>query len=62
MRFLRKIFNNTKLGTPAKEAAEQLSFQKPQVHAVVSWLESRANQNGFGEDFEYTLKPRGAKW
>lgn len=61
MRLLRKIFSNAKLGAPAKEAAEQLSSQKTQVHAVAAWLERRANQNGFGEDFEYTLRPRGAK-
>ena len=32
----------------------------PRMHAVATYLERRKNQNGFGTDFEYTLKPRRA--
>lgn len=44
----------------ANEAAEQLKQQKPRVNNITSWLENRKDQNGFGEDFEYTLRPRRA--
>lgn len=44
----------------ASEAADQLEKQKPKVNNLTSWLEDRKNQNGFGEDFEYTLRPRRA--
>ena len=32
--------------------------QQPQVDRLTSWLKTRENQNGFGEDFEYTLRPK----
>lgn len=60
IKFLQKLSNH-KLRESTEKAAEQLRSQKPKVNAVSSWLENRANENGFGEDFEYTLRPRGAK-
>lgn len=45
----------------AEEAAAQLNSQKSEVTTVASWLERRKNQNGFGADFEYTLRPRRAQ-
>lgn len=29
--------------------------QQPSVNSLVGWLEARRMQNGFGEDFEWTL-------
>ncbi len=43
------------------EADKTLNKQAPHVNAVSSWLKIRANQNGFGADFEYTLRPKGAR-
>ncbi len=44
-----------------KTAEMILNSQQKHVTAVSSWLERRKNQNGFGEDFEFTLIPRGSK-
>ena len=44
----------------ANKAADQLEKQKPKVNNISNWLEHRKDQNGFGEDFEYTLRPRRA--
>jgi hypothetical protein len=45
----------------AYEAARELKQQEPKVNAITNWLERRHRQNGFGEDFEYTLRPRGVR-
>lgn len=38
------------------EATDSLLVeQQPRVNAVVAWLEARKLQNGFGDDFEWTL-------
>lgn len=29
--------------------------QQPDVNRLVAWLTARTNQNGFGDDFEWTL-------
>lgn len=42
----------------ADDAAKQLQSQKAQVNRTASWLERRKEQNGFGTDFEYTLRPK----
>lgn len=42
-----------------ENAAKKLEAQKQKVNATASWLERRQLQNGFGQDFEYTLRPRG---
>lgn len=61
MKWLIKAFGNKKLSAPSDAAAEKLRSQKSEVKSVSAWLERRQFQNGFGEDFEYTLRPRGAK-
>jgi hypothetical protein len=38
-----------------REKESQLSRQAPRVNAVVEWLEQRKLENGFGQDFEWTL-------
>lgn len=42
----------------ANDAAEQLKAQKILVNTTAAWLSRRKEQNGFGTDFEYTLRPR----
>lgn len=60
--FKRKQKARIKEIAKAVDAADTtLRKQEPHVNAVTSWLQNRANQNGFGADFEYTLRPRGAK-
>lgn len=49
------------LDRKAEESIEQTVANQPKVNAVTSWLERRQNQNGFGEDFEYTLRPKEAR-
>ena len=56
--FLKKL-SSKKLRMPTEDAAEILRSQKSTVTTVSSYLEKRKNQNGFGEDFEITLRPRG---
>lgn len=43
----------------AEEASEQIRNQQPHVDALNGWLERRKNINGFGQDFELTLIPKG---
>lgn len=43
------------------DAQAQLNSQKPKVNALSTYLTKRSNQNGFGLDFEYTLRPRGTR-
>lgn len=40
---------------------DQTAANQPKVNAITSWLDNRKNQNGFGEDFEYTLRPKEAR-
>lgn len=45
----------------ADEASEQIRSQQPHVDALNGWLERRKNINGFGQDFELTLIPKGSR-
>ena len=49
------------LGAKAAQSLADTAAKQPHVNALTSWLDNRKNQNGFGEDFEFTLVPRGAK-
>ena len=42
----------------AEESLRKTESQQPYVDRITSWLKNRENQNGFGEDFEYTLRPK----
>lgn len=44
-----------------EQAELQLRGQRPEVHGIANWLTRRRDQNGFGMDFEYTLRPRGSR-
>lgn len=45
----------------AEAAAEQLKAQEPKVTFISRWLAWRTNENGFGEDFDITIVPKGAR-
>jgi hypothetical protein len=53
--------SNKQVRLSAYEAKKQLDQQETHVNFVSAWLERRRHQNGFGEDFELTLRPRGAR-
>jgi hypothetical protein len=42
------------------EVLEKLDREGPHMNALAAYLERRKNQNGFGDDFEYTLRPKEA--
>lgn len=44
----------------ATEINEKLEREGPRLTALATYLERRRLQNGFGTDFEYTLRPREA--
>ena len=41
----------------AEASLRKTESQQPHVDRITSWLKRRENHNGFGEDFEYTLRP-----
>jgi hypothetical protein len=43
----------------ATEIKEKLEREGPRLTALAAYLERRRLQNGFGSDFEYTLRPKG---
>ena len=46
------------LNRQSAEINEQLEREGPRMNALAAYLERRRLQNGFGTDFEYTLRPR----
>lgn len=44
----------------ATKINEKLEREGPKLTALANYLERRRLQNGFGSDFEYTLRPREA--
>lgn len=44
----------------AKESLAETRSQQDKVNHITAYLDNRKNQNGFGEDFEFTLRPRRA--
>lgn len=47
----------------ARQADESLRLtreQQPYINALTTWLNNRKDDNGLGEDFEITLRPRRA--
>ena len=45
----------------ANEINEKLEREGPRLSALATYLERRRLQNGFGADFEYTLRPKEAQ-
>ena len=46
------------LDRQSQEINEKLEREGPRMATVATFLERRRLQNGFGTDFEYTLRPR----
>lgn len=44
----------------ATEINDKLEREGSRLNALASYLERRRLQNGFGTDFEYTLRPKEA--
>lgn len=44
----------------ATDSLAKVRKQQPLVNALTSYLERRDDQDGFGEDFEYTLRTKEA--
>lgn len=44
----------------ANEIKDKLEREGPRLTALAMYLERRRLQNGFGSDFEYTLRPKEA--
>ena len=64
MGYFTKRKNKSKRSDPealirkAEASLRQTESQQPHVDRITSWLKRRESQNGFGEDFEYTLRPK----
>lgn len=43
----------------AQASITKVQDQQPRVNFINSWLDGRYKQNGLGDDFEWTLKPKG---
>jgi hypothetical protein len=41
-----------------KEVNATLKREGPRMNSIAAYLEKRKDQNGFGSDFEYTLRPK----
>ncbi len=48
------------LNRQTEEVKAKLEREGPRMNALATYLERRRMQNGFGTDFEYTLRPKGA--
>lgn len=46
------------LSARADEVLQQIQNQQPRVNVITSFLNRRTLENGFGTDFEYTLRPK----
>lgn len=44
----------------AEASIRKTKEQQPRVNAISLWLNNRNLINGFGDDFEYTLRPKKA--
>ena len=64
---LRRLFRRPLRVDPAElnqqtaEVNAKLNSEATRMHVVAKYLEQRKKQNGFGTDFEYTLRQRGAQ-
>lgn len=48
----------SELNRQTKAVNETLRREGPRMNAIASYLEKRKDQNGFGSDFELTLRPK----
>ncbi|PPF18258.1 hypothetical protein C5B92_07010 [Rathayibacter sp. AY1A4] len=57
-RRIRRV-DPAELTARAAESVQRVESQQERVNLITAWLISRKESNGFGDDFEYTLKPKG---
>jgi hypothetical protein len=43
----------------AEASMKKVDDQQEHVNFINNWLVNRKDQNGLGEDFEWTLRPKG---
>lgn len=61
---IKKLFRRdlrvdpTELDRQTEEVEETLKREGPRMNAIAAYLERRKDQNGFGTDFEFTLRPK----
>lgn len=48
----------SELNRQTEEVNARLRRDGPKMNAIASYLERRKDQNGFGTDFELTLRPK----
>ena len=63
MGWLRKKRHRLDPADVDKKADESLEYSaqnEDKVNVIIDFLQKRKNQNGFGEDFEITLRPKEA--
>lgn len=60
-KFLRRSVrvDPMELNRQTEQVQAKLDQEGPKMNALATYLERRRMQNGFGTDFEYTLRPRG---
>ena len=64
MRRLKKRRSRIDPADVDKKADESLEYSaqnEDKVNVIIDFLQKRKNQNGFGEDFEITLRPKEAR-
>jgi hypothetical protein len=57
----KKRIDPAELAAQADAATAQIRTQQDRVNVMADWFERRKNTNGFGDDFEWTLKPKGSQ-
>jgi hypothetical protein len=61
---IKKLFQRdqrvdpSELDKQTEEVNAILERDDAKMNAIASYLEKRKNQNGFGTDFEFTLRPK----
>ena len=54
----KKRSDPSAVSAQADAATEQIRTQQDRVNALTGYLDRRKDANGFGSDFEWTLKPK----
>lgn len=49
------------LNRQSDEINAQLESESERMNSIAAYLEKRKKQNGFGRDFEFTLRPKEAR-
>jgi len=55
---LERRVDPEELNKQTAEIDAKLKREAPRMHAIATYLEWRTGRNGFGTDFEFTLRPK----